>query len=76
LLIRNKKEEESEAYIEEYIMKEKKVKYIAFSESLRGIINDLSSLEDKVKEFELYDVQVLYYRDSFINFYDFMREVD
>jgi hypothetical protein len=79
LLIRNKKEEESGdvfPYIEEYIMKEKRVKYFAFSESLRGIINDLSSLEDKVKEFGLYDIQVLYYRDSFINFYDFMREVD
>jgi hypothetical protein len=77
LLIRNRKREESKnifPYIEEFIMKNKRVKYFAFTESFYGIINDLSFQKYKVKEFELYDIQVLHYKELLINIYDFIKQ--
>jgi hypothetical protein len=76
LLIRNKKKRKNVnlfPYIREYIMKEKRVKYFAFSEIIYSRIDDLFFMKDKVKEFELYDIQVLCYKDLLI--YDYIRGV-
>ncbi|EXX58752.1 uncharacterized protein OCT59_000314 [Rhizophagus irregularis] len=62
--------------IKEYIMKKKRVKYFAFSEIKYSRIDDLFFLKNKVKEFELYDIQVLCYRDLSIDIYDFIKEVN
>ncbi|GES79244.1 hypothetical protein GLOIN_2v1869164 [Rhizophagus clarus] len=75
LLIKNEiNEEDSEEifpYIIEYIMKKKKVKYLA----ILGIFDkDLFYLKDKVEEFKLYDIQVLRYYDLIINMYDFIKD--
>ncbi|EXX62441.1 uncharacterized protein OCT59_000358 [Rhizophagus irregularis] len=78
LLIRNTKNEESQdifPYIKEYIMKKKRVKYLAITENYRGKNEFLISLKDKVKEFELYDIQVLNYEDLIINIYDLIQEI-
>ncbi|GES79271.1 hypothetical protein GLOIN_2v1784886 [Rhizophagus clarus] len=78
LLIRSKKKEESESifsYLEEYIAKKKKVKYLAISETYNSRTEDLFYLKDKVKEFELHDIQVLNYNNDFlINIYDFLKD--
>ncbi|PKK64508.1 hypothetical protein RhiirC2_787382 [Rhizophagus irregularis] len=77
LLIRNIRKEESGdifSYIKEYIMKKKKVKYLAVSETFHGRNEDLFFQKDKVKEFQLHDIQVLKYFDLFIDIYDFINE--
>ncbi|EXX57887.1 uncharacterized protein OCT59_020332 [Rhizophagus irregularis] len=77
LLIRNKKEDESDdifPYIREYIMKKKRVKYLAILETIDEKCEDLFSLKDKVKELELYDIQVLYYYNLYIDIYCFVKE--
>jgi hypothetical protein len=77
LLISNTKKEESEnifPYIKEYIMRKKRVKYLAILEYFHGKREDLFSLKDEVKEFESYDIQVVNYRDLIINVYDFIKE--
>ncbi|GBB86052.1 hypothetical protein RclHR1_01250015 [Rhizophagus clarus] len=57
-------------YIEEYIMKKKKVKYLA----ILGIFDeDLFFLKDKVDEFKLHDIHVLRYYDSILDIYDFIK---
>jgi hypothetical protein len=82
LLISNVKKEESEdifPYIKEYIMKKKRVKYLAILESFHGKYEDLFSLKNEVEEFELHDIQVLNYDDLFIDIYDFInfiKEID
>ncbi|GBB86799.1 hypothetical protein RclHR1_13210006 [Rhizophagus clarus] len=76
LLIRNKKKEESESifpYLKEYIMKKKRVKHLAILETFSSKGENLFYLKDKVKEFELYDIQVLNYNDLSINIYDFIN---
>ncbi|GBB86053.1 hypothetical protein RclHR1_01250016 [Rhizophagus clarus] len=74
LLIRNEMNEESEEifpYIKEYIMKKKKVKYLA----ILGIFDkDLFFLKDKVEEFKLYDIQVLSYYDLFVDIYNLIKD--
>jgi hypothetical protein len=78
LLISNIKREGSQniiPYIIEYIVKKKRVKYLAVVETFYGRKDDLFSLKDKVKECELYDIQVLNYDGSVIDVYDFMKEV-
>ncbi|RGB31947.1 hypothetical protein C1646_763476 [Rhizophagus diaphanus] len=61
-------------YIKEYIMKKKRVKYLAiinyFSDgtSTRNHVKkELFSLKNEVKEFELYDIKIQKYRDLVIN---------
>ncbi|CAB5182278.1 unnamed protein product [Rhizophagus irregularis] len=81
LLIKHKKNDDKcksiYSYMEEFIMKKKRVKYFAFTETYSGVINDFFTCEDKVKKYESYDIQVLNYRDSFIsNIYDFINEID
>jgi hypothetical protein len=76
LLISNIKKEENEGifpYIKEYIMEKKRVKYLAILESFHGKCEDLFFLKDKVKEFELHDIQVKNYDDLSINIYDFIK---
>ncbi|EXX77757.1 hypothetical protein RirG_020920 [Rhizophagus irregularis DAOM 197198w] len=75
LLIRN--DENSHdilPYIKEYIMKKKRVKYLAILELFHREVVDLFSLKDEVKEFQLYDIQVLNYNDSAIGVYNFIKE--
>jgi hypothetical protein len=77
LLINNEKVNENEdifPYIKEYIMEKKRIKYLAILETFHGKSEDLSSLKDKVKEFELYDIQVLHYKELLINIYDFIKQ--
>ncbi|GBC02659.1 hypothetical protein RclHR1_04740002 [Rhizophagus clarus] len=76
-LIRNSKRKESRdifPYIKEYIMKNKRVKYLAIEESFDGKIEELFSQKDKVKEFELHGIRVQNYNDLFINIYKFIKE--
>jgi hypothetical protein len=61
-------------YIKEYIVKKKKVKYLAIVESFNRKNEDLFSLKDQVKEFESYGIQVLNFNDLFISIYDFIKE--
>ncbi|EXX74815.1 uncharacterized protein OCT59_015306 [Rhizophagus irregularis] len=80
LLIRNIKKDDSEdifpyIYIEEYIMKKKRVKYLAISDMFRGESEDLFSLKDKVKEFELYGIQVLEYLELYIDIDHLIKEI-
>jgi hypothetical protein len=78
LIIKNEKSSENEdifPYIKEYIMKKKKVKYLAILETFHGKSEDLFSLKDKVQEFQLHDIQVLKYNDSIIDIYDFINEI-
>ncbi|EXX71994.1 hypothetical protein RirG_073500 [Rhizophagus irregularis DAOM 197198w] len=75
LAIRNAKDDGSQdilPYIKEYIMKKKRVKYLAISGIFHEKSVDLFSLKDEVKEFQLYDIQVLNYNDSVIDVYDFI----
>jgi hypothetical protein len=77
LLIRNKKKTENDdifPYIKEYIMKKKRVKYLAVVEYFNGKNENLFSLKDKVREFQLHDIQVVNYNDLFIDIYDFVYE--
>ncbi|EXX62083.1 uncharacterized protein OCT59_009783 [Rhizophagus irregularis] len=61
-------------YIKEYIMKKKRVKYLAILESFQFRGEDLFILKDKAKEFQLHDIQVLNYHDLVINIYDFINK--
>ncbi|GBC18821.2 hypothetical protein GLOIN_2v1762341 [Rhizophagus irregularis DAOM 181602=DAOM 197198] len=61
--------------IEEYIMKKKRVKYLAISDMFRGESEDLFSLKDKVKEFELYGIQVLEYLELYIDIDHLIKEI-
>ncbi|PKK66585.1 hypothetical protein RhiirC2_784586 [Rhizophagus irregularis] len=77
--VRNPKNDGSQyilPYIKEYIMKKKRVKYLAISELwlFHRKNADLYSLKDKVKEFQLYDIQVLNYNDLVIDVYDFINK--
>ncbi|GES79273.1 hypothetical protein GLOIN_2v1784886 [Rhizophagus clarus] len=56
-----------------YIMKKKRVKHLAILETFSSKGENLFYLKDKVKEFELYDIQVLNYNDLSINIYDFIN---
>ncbi|PKC65317.1 hypothetical protein RhiirA1_461227 [Rhizophagus irregularis] len=78
LLIRNKNKEGNKDIfpcIEKYIMKKKRVKYLAI-DSFNVKYEDVLFLEGKVEEFKLHDIQVLNYNDLNIQIYDFISEVD
>jgi hypothetical protein len=48
-------------YIKEYIMKKKRVKYLAYKDVLNDRFNqckELFSMKDEVEKFELYDIKV------------------
>jgi hypothetical protein len=48
---------------------------LAILEASYGKSEDLSTLKDKVKEFQLYDIKVLKYDNLFINIFDFVKGV-
>ncbi|GET58522.1 uncharacterized protein OCT59_024024 [Rhizophagus irregularis] len=78
LLIKNTMNENCQnnifPYIKEYIMKKKRIKYLAIREILCSKSEDLFFSKDKVKEFELYGIQVLNYDDFVIDIYSFIIE--
>jgi hypothetical protein len=79
LLIRNKMLDNSEdilPVIKEYIMKEKRVNYLAIEEVFLDKREELFSLKDEVKEFELYNIKVQCYDDLDIQIYEFIKEID
>ncbi|RGB25974.1 hypothetical protein C1646_771029 [Rhizophagus diaphanus] len=79
LLIRNKNKEGNQDIfpcIEKYIMKKKRVKYLAIESSFNGKYEDMLFLKGKVEEFKLHDIQILNYNDLYIQIYDFISEVD
>ncbi|PKY26360.1 hypothetical protein RhiirB3_441638 [Rhizophagus irregularis] len=70
-----KKGEDIFPCIKEYIMKKKRVKYLAISDNFYEN-SDLSLLEDKVNESKLYDVQLLNYFSLNINIENFIFNDD
>jgi hypothetical protein len=58
-------------YIKEYIMKKKRVKYLG----IKMEANDLFSLKDEVREFELYNIKVLNYYLLSSEFVDYLKEM-
>ncbi|CAB5193032.1 unnamed protein product [Rhizophagus irregularis] len=66
-------------HIKEYIMKKKRVKYLAIKNTssafdFREI--DLSNLKDEVNEFKLYNIKVLKYVNLSTDIYRFINEID
>ncbi|PKY27002.1 hypothetical protein RhiirB3_442536 [Rhizophagus irregularis] len=65
-------------YIKEYIMMEKRVKYLAIKNTCIYVSSrkrvDLSSFKDEVKEFKLHNIKVLSYVDLSTDIYGFLNE--
>ncbi|GES72759.1 hypothetical protein GLOIN_2v1781395 [Rhizophagus clarus] len=61
-------------HIKEFIMKKKRVKYLAFATNNR----DLSNLKDEVNEFKLHNIEVRNFSDLYlaIKSYDFIKKID
>ncbi|PKC54159.1 hypothetical protein RhiirA1_542974 [Rhizophagus irregularis] len=85
LVIENKKQEDDNyidilPYIKEYVMKKRRVKYLAIKNTLiRGCVKrevDLFDLKDEVKEFKLHNIKVLSYIRLSIDIYRFFDEID
>jgi hypothetical protein len=66
-------------YIKEYIMKNKRVKYLASLDHFYSQIftkdDDLASLKNEVEEFRLHNIVVQYYYDLSIEVYNFINEM-
>jgi hypothetical protein len=78
LLIRNNMIDKNESilpFIKKYFMKKKKVKYLAIIETFLGKIEDLSSLKDIVKEFELYGIKIQNYNKLNTDCHKFIKEL-
>ncbi|GBC47087.1 uncharacterized protein OCT59_002264 [Rhizophagus irregularis] len=69
-------------YIKKYIMKKKRVKYLAIKNTSstfsisKGKDVDLSNLKDEVNEFKLYNIKVLKYVNICTDIYRFVNEID
>ncbi|CAB5198273.1 unnamed protein product [Rhizophagus irregularis] len=76
LVIVQQSEDDILHYIKEFIMKEKRVKYLAIR-NLRNIL-DLSTLEDEVNEFMLYNIIVLNFFKLYLHVrnYEFVKNID
>ncbi|EXX74065.1 uncharacterized protein OCT59_010661 [Rhizophagus irregularis] len=81
LLINNLEGQDFLPYIKEYIMKKKRVKYLAIMHSFESTSDDenydykeLASLKDEVEEFKLYDIKVQRLYSLLISFYEFTRD--
>ncbi|CAB4433265.1 unnamed protein product [Rhizophagus irregularis] len=62
-------------YIKEYIMKEKRVKYLAIKDNENN--KELFDLKEEVREFELHNIKVQRHRDLFISdLDDFIWNID
>jgi hypothetical protein len=57
-------------FIEQYIMKERRVKYLAFKDT-----EDLFYIKDKVKEFKSFDIEVHDYDTLDIYYYEYLEEM-
>ncbi|GBC03626.1 hypothetical protein RclHR1_05220003 [Rhizophagus clarus] len=62
-------------YIEEYIMKKKRVNYLAIEERYNRISKDSPSLKTQAKKFESYNIKVQNYDDLYIQICDFVNEL-
>ncbi|GBB88219.1 hypothetical protein RclHR1_14770003 [Rhizophagus clarus] len=83
LLINNIEGQDILPYVKEYIMKKKRVKYLAIMDSVESTLvngnyssKELHSSKDEVKEFRLYDIKVQTYYSLLINMYGFIKECD
>ena len=85
LVIYNKKQDDDNytdilPYIKEYVMKKKRVKYLAIKSILTRGCDwkqlDLSDLKDEVKEFKLHNIKVLSYNKLSIDINRFLYEID
>ncbi|PKC65590.1 hypothetical protein RhiirA1_460871 [Rhizophagus irregularis] len=80
-LIHNRLYEDSNIlpHIKEYIMKKKRVKYLAiigtFSEKYPRY-GDLSYFKNEVEEFKLHDIKVQCYYDLLFNIHDFAKKIN
>ncbi|CAB5182254.1 unnamed protein product [Rhizophagus irregularis] len=80
LLINDADQKESKEilpYIKEYIMKKKRVRYLAILGNLSGEEKNLITSIDEIKEFELYDIKVQHYDNLFIqicNYINFLKQ--
>ncbi|GET62531.1 hypothetical protein GLOIN_2v1771878 [Rhizophagus irregularis DAOM 181602=DAOM 197198] len=61
-------------FIKEYIMKKKRIKYLAIKES--SLVKDLISLKGEVDEFKLYNIKVQSYYDLKINLYNYIKTIN
>ncbi|GBC08695.1 hypothetical protein RclHR1_08310003 [Rhizophagus clarus] len=78
LLLRNKIQEKTYdilPYIKDYVMKENRVKYLAFEEINFENYISLSSLKAEVKEFNLYNIKILSFDELNIDCYNFVKEM-
>ncbi|RGB26997.1 hypothetical protein C1646_820033 [Rhizophagus diaphanus] len=73
LLILQKDDDDIIDYIKKFIMKEKRVKYLAIWNSK---YEGLPYFENEVKEFELYNIKLKYYYDLSFNLHNFEKELD
>jgi hypothetical protein len=80
LLIRNRfyvKDDNIIPCIKKYVMKEKRVKYLAFEDRKpTGERSHLSDYENEVEEFKYYGIQVKNYDDLSIKVYDYIIKLD
>ena len=67
-----KRNEDILPYIKKYIMKEKRVKYLALKLELD---KDLSLLKDEVKEFGLYNIKIQNCAELSIYCHNFIKEM-
>ncbi|CAB5199771.1 unnamed protein product [Rhizophagus irregularis] len=74
LLVIQKVSEDILHYIKEYIMKERRVKYLAV-ENTKNRIN-LFDLKDEVKEFKLHNIIVRHRNDLNISVNDYIKNID
>ncbi|PKC60864.1 hypothetical protein RhiirA1_467431 [Rhizophagus irregularis] len=64
-------------YIKEYIMKKKRVQYLAIKNTLYNRVDvDLSNFKDEVNEFKLHNIKVLKYDNLSTDIYRFVNEID
>ncbi|GBB86041.1 hypothetical protein RclHR1_01250004 [Rhizophagus clarus] len=62
-------------YIEEYIMKKRRVNYLAIEESYNEISYDSPSLKSQAKKFESYNIKVQDYDDLYIQIGNFVKNM-
>jgi len=79
LVINNRSNEDILPYIKEYIMKEKRVKYLAiygpFFNNITIKYRDMFYLKNEVEEFKLHDINVQNYNDLYFSAYAFIKEL-
>ncbi|CAB5199769.1 unnamed protein product [Rhizophagus irregularis] len=61
-------------YTKEYIMKERRVKYLSIKNTTNRI--NLFDLKDEVKEFKLHNIIVRYHNDLFIDIINYIKNID